>query len=444
MRSSKMFKTITSFALVAAMVAPTMVSPATADAAKKPSFSTKSVKLATGASKKVSVKNGAKNAKYSWKTSSKCVSIKAKKKNATITAKSAGTAKITCVVKKGKKSTTVSGLTVKTYQAIKSFAMQDSSSKACTSTTIAPNEKIVLKAAINNNAAGSTTNQKVTWSSSDSKVAKVSKKNVNSATVTGVAKGTATITAKEANSGKTVTCTVKVEGKAVNNDTGKATEPPKATPTPLPKGVIYQQKHNVTRWYNLATAAKSETKHSHDGYKNNSFAIWMIGFFDNEYSTDEKEYMAYGPDLTHVKNAEFTSKDGQDFRGYKPIHLTGEFSYDGKDQNTVLLQINYTKPSDYPIIWKWEKGASTTGTGEKYVNELSISTKKNGSEALKAGETAKIDVKFTIPKDAVNGDVDESTGQNYGIYLYFPNKPGGALIYNDSNTFHFKNFKMTY
>ena len=443
MRSSKMFKTITSFALVAAMVAPTMVSPATADAAKKPSFSTKSVKLATGASKKVSVKNGAKKAKYSWKSSSKCVSIKAKKKNATITAKSAGTAKITCVVKKGKRSTTVSGLTVKTYQAVKTFTMQDSSSKACSSTTLAPGSKTVLKAAINNNAAGSTTNQKITWSSNNTKIAKVTKKNVNSATVTAVANGTATITAKEANSGKTVTCTVKVEGKSTGTtNTAKATEAPKSTP--LPKGVIYQQKYDVTRWYDGATASQSENKHAHDGYNYNSFAIWMIGFFDNKYSTNEKEYMAYGPDLTKVKNAEFTSDKGQDFRGYKPIHLTGEFSYDGTNQKTILLQINYTKPSDYPIIWKWEKGASKTGTGKKYVDELSINTDKNGSEALDAKTTAKVDVKFTIPKDAVNGDVDEETGQNFGIYLYFPNKPGGALIYNDSNTFHFKNFKMTY
>ena len=89
-------------------------------------------------------------------------------------------------------------------------------------------------------------------------------------------------------------------------------------------------------------------------------------------------------------------------------------------------------------------GETRTGTGEKYVKELSINTNKNGSEALDAKTTAKVDVKFTIPKDAVNGDVDEETGQNFGIYLYFPNKPGGALIYNDSNTFHFKNFKMTY
>lgn len=442
MRSSKMFKAITSFALVAAMVAPAVaVSPATADAAAK--FSAKSALLATGQTKSISVKGAAKKSKFTWKSSNKKVATikKGKGSKATVTAKAAGTAKITCAVKKGKKKSTVSGLTIKVRQKITSFAMQDKNSKACTSQTIKINEKFELKGAINNNASGSTTNQTVTWSSSDSKIAKVSKKNTNTATVTGVAAGTATITAKVApkskTESKTVTCKITVSKEAVTPDPGDNPTPGKATPTPFPAGTIYRQRHDVTRWYDPATAAQSANKHAHDGYKNNTFAIWMVGFFDNEYSTNESEYMAYGPDLMKVTNAQYKEHD---FRG-TPLNVKGTFSYEGSAQKTILFQINYTKPSDYPILWKWEKGASKAPN--EYAKELGIKG-NNGSEELAPNKDASLNINFTIPKDAINGDKDDETGMNFGIYLYFPNKPGGALAYKKDNTFHFKNFSITY
>ncbi len=434
MRSSKMFKSVASLVLVMAMVAPTVAATpsSTAKAAKKMSFNASSVLLTTGSTKSVKIKNATKGAKFSWKSSSKKVAtVKAnakKKGTATVKAVKAGTAKITCVVKKGKKKSTVNGLTIKVRQKVTACAMQDSTSKAMTSASLRPGETLVLKAAINNNAAGSTTNQTVKWTSSNAKVAKVKKKNTNQATVTAMGEGEATITAVVAPNSKTdkktITCTIKVAGKPVPTATPKATEKPKETaaPTQTP-GIVYNQKYEVTRWYNEGT----NQGHAYDGYKNNSFAIWMVGFFDNQYSTKEDDLMAYGPDLTR-------------YRGI-PLTMTGQFMYEGTAQKTILLQVNYTKPVDYPIMWKWEAGASKAAN--EYAKGLSISG-INGSEAAGPDEWHDVKVTFTVPKDAVNGDKDEATGKNFGIYTYFPNKPGGALAYVKSNTFHFKNFKITY
>jgi len=444
MRSGKMFKKITSFALVAAMVAPLVFSTsANVDAAKKMKLSKSSFYLATGQSKSVSVKNASKKAKFTWKSSSKKIlAVKGKKAKATLTAKAAGTAKVSCVVKVGKKKTTVSGLTVKVRQTVKTAVMQDSKSKACTSLDLKVNEQATLKAAINNNASGSTTNQTVKWSSSNSKVVSVKKSNINSAKITGKGEGKATITAIVAPNSKTdkktVTCSVTVDGV---KETPKPTPTAKPTPTPFPKGVIYKQRYNVTRWYEPATAATSSNGHAHDGYKNNNFAIWMVGFFDNPYSTNEEDInTTYGPDLTNAFNAQYQGETGHDYRG-EELNIKGEFSYEGTAQKTILLQINYTKPDDYPIMHKWEKGASTW-KGEAPQKALGL-TGPCGDEELAPNKTGKVDVTFTVPKDAQNGDKDEATGKNFGIYVYFPNRPGGALAYRKDNTFHFKNFSIT-
>lgn len=428
MKSSKMFKSMAAVTLSMAMVVPMLAyAPSATQAAKKMSLSAKSALLVTGSTKSVKVKSFTKGAKATWKSSNKKVAtVKGKKAKATVKAVSAGTAKISCVVKKGKKKTTVSGLTVKVRQKINSLAMQNTASKATTSTTIKAGEKMVLKASINNSASGSTVNQTVKWSSSNSKVVKVAKKNVNQATITGISEGTATITAIAAPNSKTdkksVTCTVTVKGEKKDEDRKdtKATATPKPT---YPPGVVYQQANPVERPYNNAT----KDGHAQPGYKLNNFAIWMIGFYDNKYSTSDDDYMAYGPDLT-------------EYKGGPALNVSGQFMYEGVDQKTVLLQLNYTQPSQYPILWKWEKGASKA-TNE-YAKELKISG-INGSENVEHGKWANVNVTFTIPSNAVNGDKDESTGRNFGLYLYFPNKPGGSLLYVSSNTFHFKNFKIT-
>ncbi|MGI5968613.1 MAG: Ig-like domain-containing protein [Lachnospiraceae bacterium] len=434
MKSSKMFKSMAAVTLSMAMVVPMLAyAPSATQAAKKMSLSAKSALLVTGSTKSVKVKSFTKGAKATWKSSNKKVAtVKGKKAKATVKAVSAGTAKISCVVKKGKKKTTVSGLTVKVRQKINSLAMQNTASKATTSTTIKAGEKMVLKASINNSASGSTVNQTVKWSSSNSKVVKVAKKNVNQATITGISEGTATITAIAAPNSKTdkksVTCTVTVKGETKKDDgknPGKATATPKPT---YPPGVVYQQtKYTVDRPYNNAT----KNGHAQPGYKLNNFAIWMIGFYDNEFSTSDDDYMAYGPDLT-------------EYKGGPALNVSGQFMYDGADQKTVLLQLNCTQPLDYPMLWMWQDGASKNPPQKvkDAADKFKISG-NNGSESVPHGKWTDVNVTFTIPSNAVNGDKDDATGKNFGLYLYFPNKPGGSLLYVSSNTFHFKNFKIT-
>lgn len=444
MKASKMFKSIASSVLVMAMVVPMLASaPAsTTQAAKKMSLSAKSTLLTVGSTKSVSVKNFAKGSKFTWKSSTKSVAtVSGKKKTATVTAKAAGKAKISCIVKKGKKKTTVSGFTVKVRQKISSFTMQDASKKSALTANIRPNEKMVLVGAINNNAKGSTSNQTVTWTSSNSKIVSVKKKNINSVTITGLSDGTATITATvagKASDKKSVVCTVKVSGPALPTEAPKKepTKAPTATPktnikataTPwkYPKeSTIYDQHYNVTRWYDAGTA----NGHKHDGYKNNTFAIWMVGFFDNQYSTNDEGFNdTAGPELDDYKT--------------KELHVKGTFSYEGTTQKTILFQINYTSPSDYPILWKWENNASKAGKTPDQT-ELNVKSNKSsayGDEAAAPNKEYDLDLNFTIPSTAKNGDKDDATGKNFGIYLYFPNKPGGALAFVKDNTFHFKNF----
>lgn len=442
MKASKMYKSIASSVLVMAMVVPMLASaPATTtQAAKKMTLSAKSALLTVGSTKKVKVKNFRKGSKFTWKSSSKAVAtVAGKKSSTTVTAKSAGNTKISCVVKKGGKKTTVSGLTIKVRQKVSSFTMQDNSKKSATSVELKAGNKTVLSGAINNNSKGCTINQTVKWTTSNSKVATVKKKNINQATVTAVSAGTATITATVAYKSKTdkrtATCVIKVTGTAPTATPKgdiKATATPKgATPTPTdkvyPKGYVYKQENNVTRWYEEGTA----NGHKHDGYKTNTFAIWMVGFFDNKYdSTNEDALNPFGgPELDDYKGQLLTA--------------TGTFSYEGTAQKTVLFQINYTSPSDYPILWKWENGASKAGQSPDQ-KELGISGSTYGSEAAAPGKDYDVNVKFKIPTSAKNGDKDDATGDNYGIYLYFPNKPGGALAYLKDNTFHFKNFAIKY
>ena len=152
----------------------------------------------------------------------------------------------------------------------------------------------------------------------------------------------------------------------------------------------------------------------------------MVGFFDNKWSTNEEDINDhYGPELDNYKG--------------KVLNISGNLKYDGTNQKTILFQINYTSPSDYPILYKWEQGSN--GLDSKYSNELKIKDNNGGSGGkLDAGKTGKLNIDITIPTNAKNGDKDEATGKNYGIYVYFPNKPGGALAYVKDNTFHFSDF----
>lgn len=81
---SKAFKSIASFVMVMAMVAPMVAVPGkTAEAA--PKLSAKSVSLTAGATKTVKVKGAAKKSKFSWKSSNtKVATVAGKAKKAKI------------------------------------------------------------------------------------------------------------------------------------------------------------------------------------------------------------------------------------------------------------------------------------------------------------------------------------------------------------------------
>ena len=199
---------------------------------------------------------------------------------------------------------------------------------------------------------------------------------------------------------------------------------PKPSPTArtYPAGYIYKQTYDVTRWYETGVSSNG---YVHKGYKD-AFDIWTVGFYDNQYDSTTGEL-----------------NDG--FRinldAYKGIPLTvsGDFMYEGYDQKTILLQLSYTNPVAYPIVWKWEKDASKRAN--EYARGLSMEG-VNGSEELKHEVWANVNATFTIPSDAVNDNRDDNTGIREGIYLYFPSKPEGSLTYRTNNVFHFKNFAI--
>lgn len=423
MRSTKLFKTVASFALVAAMVAPLLLSSApTADAAMK--FSVKKANLAVGQTKKVKIKGFKKGSSARWlTTSSKIASVKGNGKKATITGVGGGTAKITCRVG----TTTIGGLTVKVHVKVNSLSLSGSSS------SVDPGKSITVEAKINGkNDKATIANQSITWKANNANV-KVKKSGSNKAKVTGVKSGDATITATC--DGKTATFKVKVTGSSSSSsktDSGSKTNAkPKATPwTYSDKSIVYKQHYDVTRWYNPDTTG-AINGHKHDGYKNNNFAIWMVGFFDNKYSTNEEGLNdTYGPNLQELGTGSGSS------RKYPELSVSGTFWYEGTKQKTILFQINYTSPTDYPILRKWQDNVKATDNNA--ISELNIKG-TTGSNIPNPKEKESFSLKFTIPGNAKNGDKDEK-GRPYGFYVYFPNKPGGALAYVKDNTFHFTDF----
>lgn len=412
MKLSKKFKSVASIALAAVLAVPVVAAPSNADAAKKMSFTKKSLSIETGTSKTVKVKNCKKNAKSKWSSSKKTVATvtknKAKANVATVKGVGAGNATITCKV--GKKS---AKLTVKVKNKVNSVAISGANE-------VKAGAKITLTAKINGNTtAAYAANQSVKWTSDDSKIAKVSKKNINTATVSGVKAGSTNI--KCTVGGKTASIKITVSGTSANKGGSSSKDNPVPT---YPPGYVYKQRSKmVTRWYNPG----NQNGHPHDGYKNNDFAIWMVGFFDNDYDSTNDEVLnkgIYGPAL-------------DDYKG-KALTIKGQFMYEGRDQKTVLLQINYTSPAEYPIVWKWEKGA------DKQPNNFAAGLKMkgvNGSPEANHGVWYDVNATFTIPTDAKNGDKDEN-GKPYGIYMYFPNKPNNQLLYTSDNTFHFRNFEI--
>lgn len=182
-------KSITTLIIVA--MAFTLAMPVTAQAKAKPTLNKTKLTINVKKSYQLKVKGTSKKAK--WTTSNKkVVAVNSKGK---ITAKKRGTAKITAKVS-GKRYTCK--VTVK--QPVTSITLNKK-----TATLTKKGATVSLKATAKPTNAN---NRKVTWKSSNTKVAKVSSKGV----VTAVANGTATIAATAADgSKKKATCKVTVK-----------------------------------------------------------------------------------------------------------------------------------------------------------------------------------------------------------------------------------------
>lgn len=234
-----------------------------------------------------------------------------------------------------------------------------------------------------------TASGKAKWTSSNTAVASVSSKSGKSTKVVGVAEGSATITATVG--GKKATCKVKVAAA---------------------KG--------GTTIYNLAkeTGSDPSTGESwaapvvckYNEFKYNSFRIWLC------------RATLYDP-----------ANGGVDYRGRKlNISLTVKNS-GSRDLPELGVCFNYTKGGNdgaYPFaLHVSEKALSSKVKNDKQHKNTTYKVQK-----IKKGKTYTWNFSYTIPKDAMNGDKDSTTGLNYPIMMYIPNmkdtspyKPGDEL-----------------
>lgn len=143
----------------------------------------------------------ASNKKVTWKSSDK--SIATVDSNGNVTAKKKGTAVITCTTDNGGYTDTCT-VTVNKYVAVKKIALNKNE------LSIKDGKTYTLKVTFTPSNAS---NQKITWSSSDTSIAKVSSKGV----ITAKNPGTCKITAKSEDTGKTVKCTVTVKKVSVKD-----------------------------------------------------------------------------------------------------------------------------------------------------------------------------------------------------------------------------------
>lgn len=160
----------------------------------------------------VPVLNDGAEATFTYATKNKKIATVSKA--GTITGKKAGSTKITVTTHNGLKAT----LTVKVLKAPSKVTLNK------TKATLDIYETEQLKATL-----PSKTTSKITWTSSNKKVATVNSDGL----VTGIAKGTAKITAKTYN-GKKAVCTITVTGNAAPTPTPVPTATPEPTTTPEP------------------------------------------------------------------------------------------------------------------------------------------------------------------------------------------------------------------
>ncbi len=220
---------------------------------------------------------------------------------------------------------------------------------------------------------------KVTWSTNKKAVATVNNKGV----VTGKKAGKATITAKT-NNGKSAKVTITVSS---GSSYAKGT-------------VLWDQTKEKDPAKRVAVA-------KYDQFKYHVSAIYLFKFHlqaTGEAADDD----LHGP--------------ARDLRGLR-LKLTGEYKMDGPDAEELLLQLNYTRPQAYPIVWQTDK--------------------KKGP--VKGGKWNKVEVEFNLPKNAYNNDQDSnySPPVKWPIQLYFANKPNNVMSYRPGNDFTFRKFKLS-
>ncbi len=217
---------------------------------------------------------------------------------------------------------------------------------------------------------------KLTWTSSKKAVATVDA----NGNVKGRKAGSTTISVKTDN-GKSAKMKVKVT----------------AVDKVAPGTVLWDQREEKAK-------EKREVVALYSSYKYHVSAIWLCPY--NLY------YAGGDP-----KVGEAVNNLGRTLRFEGEYRMVG-----GPPAEELLIQLNYTQPTKYPIVWQTNK-------------------KK---EQVEPGKWKKFRCEFTLPKNAVNGDVDTAgSGLNWPILVYFANKPNNRLIYQPGNDFKIKNCKIT-
>ena len=146
----------------------------------------------------------ATNKKVTWKSSNTTVATVSAK--GVVTAKKTGTAKITATAADGSKKSAVCTITVKPSTIAVTGVKLDK-----TKLTMGNGQSITLKATVSPSNA---TNKKVTWKSSNTKIAMVS--STGKVTTTSAANGTVKITATTTDGKKVATCTITVRKPSVS------------------------------------------------------------------------------------------------------------------------------------------------------------------------------------------------------------------------------------
>lgn len=233
-------------------------------------------------------------------------------------------------------------------------------------------------------------NAKAKWSTSDKSKASISTTKGKKCTIKGLAAGNCTITAKVGSS--SATCKVKVNG-------------PKAG------AVIYDLAKERGSDSKTGESFSPPVKCAYDTFRYSSYAIWQCrAVFSDPGSTDAVDY-----------------------RG-KKINISVTVKNSGKNDLAELgFCFNYTKggtDGSYPFAYHLIDSKLRAKIAKKAGKKWSLSQVKKDnlhkhakieSGTFKKGTTRTFKFSFTIPKDAVNGDTDPDTGENYPIMFFIPN-----------------------